>query len=142
MDIEKYPGSGANTVNFGHVKNPQQVKFLDAKRVENSTDGGVGPDLIYRDPWGNPYVISMDLSEDEKCLDAYYSLQAVSQNNGATGFNGLVNPTDSSGNGNNFALSGGVMVWSLGPDGKIGSSGGLIGKANLNFNKDNILSWK
>src|SRR5438477_7017142 len=29
MDAEKYPNTGAQTVNFGHAKNTQQIKFLN-----------------------------------------------------------------------------------------------------------------
>ena len=36
--------------------------------------------LVYRDPWGNPYIITMDLNYDEQCQDAFYCQQAVSQN--------------------------------------------------------------
>jgi hypothetical protein len=31
--------------------------------------------LVYRDPWGNPYVITMDLNYDGLCKDAFYCLQ-------------------------------------------------------------------
>ena len=54
--------------------------------------GGVDVNGVYRDPWGNPYIISMDLNYDENCKDAFYSLQSVSQENGQTGWNGLINP--------------------------------------------------
>ena len=57
---------------------------------------GVGNDLVYRDPWGNPYVISMDLNYDEQCQDAFYCLTMVSSpnppGNPTSGLNGLINP--------------------------------------------------
>ena len=56
---------------------------------------GVGNDLVYRDPWGNPYVITMDLNYDEQCQDAFYSLNMVSSSspgNANSGINGLINP--------------------------------------------------
>jgi prepilin-type N-terminal cleavage/methylation domain-containing protein len=132
MDFEAYP-SGGVTVNNQHVKNSQQIKFLQAKMTDDSGVGGVDPGLVYRDPWGNPYVISMDLNYDDKCTDALYGLTAVSQQAGTTGFNGLTQFTT-----NTFDLNGGVMVWSLGPD--KGASTGA--KANQGVNKDNVLSWK
>ncbi len=53
--------------NWNHQKNPQQTLFLNAKMGDAyNTNGVVGPDLVYRDPWGNPYVISMDLNYDEQ----------------------------------------------------------------------------
>ena len=48
---------------------------------------------VYRDPWGNPYIITMDLSYDDQCSDFLYSHQVVSQISGQTGLNGLFNPT-------------------------------------------------
>jgi len=148
MDITNYPGQTTATVNANHQSNPQQTKFLNAKMSgwDPSQPGapvpGVGNDLVYRDPWGNPYIISMDLNYDELCMDAMYGLKLVSQNplaNNGVGFNGLVNPNTGSPTGaNNFEFHGKVMVWSAGPDGKIDPAGA----ANAGYNKDNVLSWK
>jgi len=137
MDLET-DGSGNPTVNKGHVKNPGQMKLLNATMVTGTTDPGVGSDLVYRDPWGNPYIISLDLNYDEQCKDALYGRQGVSQQAGATGFNGLVNSTDTGGNDDNFLHRGGVMVWSLGPD----KTAVANANANVGANRDNILSWK
>jgi prepilin-type N-terminal cleavage/methylation domain-containing protein len=133
MDITSYPGGGA-TINNGHQKNPKQVKYLNAKPASDTTSPGVGTDLVYRDPWGNPYVITMDLNYDDMCKDALYCTNNVS--NG--GLNGLVDPTDPTGADNNWEYRGKVMVWSAGPDGKIDPNF----KANTGFNKDNVLSWQ
>jgi prepilin-type N-terminal cleavage/methylation domain-containing protein len=141
MDIDsQFLPSGAANPNWNHVKNPQKLALLNAKQVGDITLGGVGPDGIYRDPWGNPYIITIDLTFDDKCKDAFYRLQSVSQptTGGSAGINGLSNPTDANGSGNNFDYTGTVMVWSAGPDGKIDATF----KANLGVNKDNILSWK
>ena len=40
--------------------------FLNATMSGDPTLPGVGPDLVYRDPWGNPYIITMDLNYDEQ----------------------------------------------------------------------------
>jgi len=69
MDIDKFPLTGLPTCNAGHVKNSQQTKFLNAQQVSDPTLPGVGPDLVYRDPWGNPYIISMDLNYNETTQD-------------------------------------------------------------------------
>ena len=137
MDITDNALFPAAVVNINHQKNPKQVKYLKAKMVPNTTDSGVGTDLVYRDPWGNPYVISMDLNYDEQTGDSFYSRQAVSQSGGQTGYNGLFNPT-AGGNTDNFQFHGKVMVWSAGQDGEINS--GI--KANIGVNKDNVLSWQ
>jgi prepilin-type N-terminal cleavage/methylation domain-containing protein len=126
------------TVNAGHVKNPQRTPFINPKRVNDKVSPGVGQDLIYRDPWGNPYIITFDLNYDQKTRDVFYRMKNVSQQTGANGFNGLVNSTDVGGTGDHFDCNATVMVWSLGPDKKaqLGAS------ATIGANKDNILSWK
>ena len=132
MDFTSYPGSGASTVNFSHVKNPQQTKFLNAKMSGDTSSPGVGTDLIYRDPWGNPYVISMDLTFNDLCEDAFYKLSGISSG----GINGLILQSDG-----NYAFRGKVMVWSAGPDGKISPLSSLA-PAKTPPNKDNVLSWQ
>jgi len=136
---ETYPyDPNVRTVNYQNVKNPQKRVFLTANMVTDTRTGGVGPDLVYRDPWGNPYIISFDLSYDEKTRDAFYRLKQVSQSNGAAGFNGLANSTLGSPNGDFFDCGSRFMVWSAGPDKMIDPSV----KANVGANKDNVLSWK
>jgi prepilin-type N-terminal cleavage/methylation domain-containing protein len=133
MDLTNYPGGGP-TVNMNHVKNPQQQHFLAPHMSGDTSSPGVGTDLVYRDPWGNPYIITMDLNYDEMCKDSFYSANVVS----GGGLNGLVDPTDPTGADNNWEYHGKVMVWSAGPDGKVDSNS----PANQGANKDNILSWK
>ena len=141
MDLERYPSGASNTVNFGHVKNTQRSVFLNAKMVGDSVSPGVGQDLVYRDPWGNPYIITMDLNYDGNCADAFYKQHVVSQNNGAAGFNGLFNVTSTSGATDDFEYHGGVMVWSLGPDKLASNTNPPGGNAVQGVNKDNVLSW-
>jgi len=137
MDREKYP-NGTPTVNFGHVKNPRKNAYLTGVDiVQATTMPGLGPDLIFRDPWGNPYIISFDLNYDENCADALYEKSAVSRETKNSGYNGLINSADPSGVSDAFQYHGGVMIWSLGPD----KSGGQ-NAANIAPNRDNILGWK
>ncbi|MGD0746128.1 MAG: prepilin-type N-terminal cleavage/methylation domain-containing protein [Verrucomicrobiota bacterium] len=133
MDITSYT-NGAPTANFNHQKNPQQTKFLNAKFTDNVTQGGVGPDLVYRDPWGNPYIISMDLNYDDNCNDSFYSLNQVS----GGGINGFVNPDGAAATTDNWQYHGKVMVWSAGPDGQIDPTVSTTSGAN----RDNVLSWQ
>ena len=140
MDLTNYPGTSMPTINTNYQKNPQQHIFLNAKMSgwDSSQSGtplpGVGTDLVYRDPWGNPYVITMDLNYNEMCVDAFYGKNAVS----ASSLNGLIQDPGVAGP-DNWAYRGKVMVWSAGPDGKIDNSGS---NANQGANRDNILSWK
>ena len=134
-DLEKFR-DGGNTVNAGHSQNPQREVFLNAKEVSDVKTGGVGRDGVYRDPWGNPYIITVDLNYDNKCRDGFYRNPSVSRNlKTGGGFNGLaVSETDATA----YEARVTVQVWSLGPDG--------LANANIpadqGANKDNILSWK
>jgi prepilin-type N-terminal cleavage/methylation domain-containing protein len=140
LDVETYPGTATPTVNQFHVKNPKKTQYLNAKRVSDLVSSGVGNDLVYRDPWGNPYIITFDLNYDEKARDAFYRDPSVSRDlsdtSGNRGLNGLIRnsalpmPV--------FEAGAPVMIWSLGPDKKL--SPGV--PANQGFNKDNVLSWK
>jgi prepilin-type N-terminal cleavage/methylation domain-containing protein len=141
MDKETVLAYGTNTVNAGHVKNPQKTSFLNPAIVSDQVSPGVGSDLVYRDPWGNPYIISFCVDDDQTTHDAFYRQWAVahdpSQPPGSpVGLLGLVNT--GKGKSDNFGLSGQVMIWSAGPDKRINSN--LPG--NKGANLDNVLSWK
>jgi prepilin-type N-terminal cleavage/methylation domain-containing protein len=138
MDMTNYPSGGA-TINVGYQKNPQQTVFLTAKMSGwDVTQGkplpGVDNNLVYRDPWGNPYIISLDMNYDGQCRDAFYGLNKVSHG----GFSGLSNPDGSTATTDNWEYHGKVMVWSAGPDGKVDSNL----PATAAPNKDNVLSWQ
>jgi prepilin-type N-terminal cleavage/methylation domain-containing protein len=131
MDITNYP-SGAATVNNGHQKNPKQTKYLNAKMSGDTSSPGVGTDLVYRDPWGNPYIISMDLNYDDMTKDAWYGLDSSSHG----GLTGLINPDGASANTDNWQYRGKVMVWSA------GSKGIDFGDLSNDWeNKHHVISW-
>lgn len=112
--------AGNPTLNAGHILNPQRFVALHVKQTDSVTKGGIGPDLVYRDPWGNPYIITFDLNYDNICQDGfYYPL--------TKGANPMLPHVS-------------VMIWSFGPDGKVNTSRS-VGQ-NGGENKDNILSWK
>jgi hypothetical protein len=138
MDLTNFPGGGP-TVNVGHQKNAQQRIFLNAKQVSDTTSPGIGTDLNYRDPWGNPYIISIDLNADNKCEDAFYASAAVSAGIGG-GLNGLTLQSDG-----NYAFHGNVMVWSMGPNGPYYHSPSTFNAsapATDSSNKNHVLSWQ
>lgn len=128
MDKETFPGGGS-TVNAGHVINTKRISLLNATPASDSTSPGLGQDGVYRDPWGNPYIITLDMNMDEKCEDSFYSRDNVS-GGGAAGLS-------AGAAANQWFYSGSAMVWSAGADKKI-----EIGPANKGLNRDNICSWK
>lgn len=143
LDLENF-GNGNPTINVGHIKNPNKTSLLPAKMSGNTSSPGVGLDGVYRDPWGNPYVITIDLNGDGKARDAFYSDPNVSADpsNPNGGLQGLIKRTLPSGV-SVFEWAAPVMVWSAGPDKMIdpNPSNSANGKANKGVNKDNILSW-
>ena len=119
FDLEKYP-NGQPTVNVGHVKNPQRnIGYLAAYFVSDTVSPGIGSDGVYRDPWGDPYIITIDLNNDGKTRDAFYRARSVSQiaSGAPAGYFGSFNSYDSpAGNGDHYECNSPVMVWSAGPD--------------------------
>jgi hypothetical protein len=156
MDMTQFPNGTPVQANLNHAKNPRQVHYLNARLSGYNYQAndaqplaGVDNTGVYRDPWGNPYKITMDLSYDDHCSDLLYSMQTVSQNPplpgpyNQQGFNGLSNPNPPTPLAGPYGLdeylyNGKVMVWSAGPDRKYRNDL----PANTGENKDNILSWQ
>jgi len=127
--------NGRPTSNRSHRMNPKKVNFLNAKDVTSTTQGGVGTDGVFRDPWGSPYIVTVDATYDGKTIDAFYGQGGVSAPTKADNNEGLNGLTRVKGG---YQANSSVLVWSLGPDG-LASAGE---KANQGTNKDNILSWQ
>ncbi len=142
MDMTQFP-NGKDTVNVNHSRNPEKIPFLAVKQSGDTNSPGLGLDGVYRDPWGNPYIITLDLNNDTKCRDAFYCLASVSEitSSSTSGLNRLFRstppPYTSPETRDAFEAQTNVMVWSLGPDGKADRTQ----KANEGANKDNIPSW-
>jgi hypothetical protein len=104
-------------------------------------------DGVYRDPWGNPYIITLDLNYDNKCRDALYRWDATSSRKPRDGDPvGVLGLYQNAGK-NTFEAPDSVMVWSMGPDGKAVAVDSnfplpLVPLAPEPPDKDNILSWK
>jgi hypothetical protein len=120
LDMDK----GAN---LKHVRNPRRHSFYSAKMVPGTTSPGLSSDDdVFRDPWGNPYIVSMDMNGDDLCVDAVYSKIAGADQVGLANVGGT------------NVLRGTIMIWSFGPDGKADPGTG----AKVGVNKDNVLSWQ
>jgi len=133
----------ANANNPLHRYNPRKIVFLNAKQLDAAEvkKQGIGGDGTFRDPWENPYIISMDTDQDGWCMDGFYSLAAVSRKVTTTGHEGWVenNPAaPPTGTPNVFRLRTESLAWSFGPDGKADAATA----ANAGDNKDNITTWK
>jgi prepilin-type N-terminal cleavage/methylation domain-containing protein len=126
--------SNPNAPKKGHSENRQGQVFLNAKAASDNATSGVGKDDgVYRDPWGSPYIITVDLNYDNAARDGFYRADKVSADpkQPTKGLNGFVRADRDS-----WEQRVGVMVWSMGPD-KMAE----LGPANAGKNKDNITSW-
>ncbi len=143
-----------NGINTAHAKNPKQTVYYKAAKMSSDPLGPVttvapiyrpGPagvstvDYQVRDPWGVPYMISLDLNYDGNTEDRFYRAGSVTQMaaGNLNGYNGLVDIAPAAAGNPKFVFKGPVMIWSSGPDKKFDPNV----KANLGVNKDNVLSW-
>lgn len=132
---------GTPTVNSDRSLNPNQTVFLSARQADAIGRPGIGPDGVYRDPWGSPYIVSVDLDFNDHCLDAMYRRENVSQQNGPNGYKTLFRLNGQS--GDQFGLQTSVMIWSFGPDRTADPN--LRADENdpnsMMGNADNVLGW-
>ncbi len=91
-----------------HVYNPQQINYYTGKLASAPVaagsalgGSGVGTDNILRDPWGLPYIITIDTSGDNRVFDPYLNQMYSAQYPGST-----------------LLVPGNAVVWSLGPTAK------------------------
>ena len=108
--------------NYQHRRNPKKTVFLNAKPALSSTTPGVDSEGVFRDGWGNPYVITIDMDDNGRCKDAVYSKLPDASKVGVNASGEVPLP---------------VIVWSYGPDGQYDESV----PADKGVNRDNILSW-
>ena len=139
----KYGAQMMQHPNYNHARNPRKEVFLNVKDSSKvGTPSAVDSTGVYRDPWGNPYFISLDLNYDDYTVDWMYGRAQVgaNKNNTQMGLNGLVVVPEYliPGTANAYGVRAPVAVWSMGPDGKADPNI----PANAGVNKDNILSWK
>ncbi|MEY2409331.1 MAG: hypothetical protein QOF48_2001 [Verrucomicrobiota bacterium] len=127
LDREIKDGSGTPIFNEGHSRNPRNLVLFHAKEVSSPSQPGIGPDLVFRDPWANPYIISIDMDDNNKVCDGFC------RQLGGAGFLNEFN-----GSSGSWELPRSVMIWSLGPDGMADPSA----PAKQGVNKDNIKSWE
>jgi prepilin-type N-terminal cleavage/methylation domain-containing protein len=125
-DIDKAPANILDNGGKGiRGRNPKKTSYVDARMSAGTAPGLSADDHVYRDPFGNPYIITIDVNGDDKCVDEYYS---------KFGGKGLSQNQDTK----KHELNAPVMIWSKGPDGRANASDG----PSQGSNKDNILGWQ
>lgn len=111
-------------VNFNSSLNPQHNVALNIKTARGYAPNGVSEnDGVYRDAWGHPFIVTLDMDYDNRVGDPF-------------GGNSVVTAT----NPNFRTINQSVIVWSMGPDGKADLS--LPANQKGTVNEDNIYSWR
>jgi len=116
-DANYYPESSTT---MQHIYNPHKTTEFRGKQAASTTSPGIGSDCIFRDPWGLPYIITLDLNYDGKCVDSVWAQQLY----------------PAAGN-NNFSVPGSSMIWSFGQLKTIA----LNQPPNSAINKHLLTSW-
>ena len=127
--------------NAKHARNPKKKKYVSPKDSGTATDvqgiPGLSASKIYRSPFGNEFIVTMDVNRNGYCGDFYYG----STNRFTNSVAGLViDRSLRSKAGDYHSLRGDVMIWTAGPDKLIESDPKAAGTANPDI--DNILSWQ
>jgi hypothetical protein len=128
--------------NRGNSRNPKKHKYLQPKEsgAKATTPGnyeadrdhypGLSGNRIYRDPFRNEFVISVDIDRDGYCEDQLYSSPAAISPQPL----GLVKHPD----GHNSVKGREVMIWTNGPDMLVDPTSDL----SSGVNGDNLRSWE
>jgi prepilin-type N-terminal cleavage/methylation domain-containing protein len=101
----EYETSGSQV--RAHIYNPNHDVLFQPKAIapgvvpagDAQWAPGLGSDEILRDPWGLPYMVTVDLSMDDRVLDPYLNMMYQAQ----------------FGANLNLYTPGHAVVWSLGP---------------------------
>ena len=101
-----YPECATNSGQvLGHIYNTHQAQLYTGTLAAGPAVPGVGPgspgvgaDDILRDPWGMPYIVTLDLNSDGRVLDPSLNAMYQAQSPGA-----------------NLYIPGPAVVWSFGP---------------------------
>jgi hypothetical protein len=113
-DAAYYP---ENTVTR-HTYNSHQISMYTGRPTTDTNSGGIDPYNILRDPWGTPYIITLDMNGDNQCTDTRTWAQLMGTNS--------------------FSVPGSVMIWSFGPLKTVD----LATRYNSPVNKKLVTSWK
>jgi prepilin-type N-terminal cleavage/methylation domain-containing protein len=96
----EYATNGSQVL--GHIYNPQQTAFYTGHAANGTNSAGIGADEVLRDPWGLPYIVTINLSGNGRVFDPWLNEMYEKQYPGSTLF-----------------TPGLAVVWSFGPNMKI-----------------------
>jgi hypothetical protein len=95
-DSDRWPESSGSAA---HIYNTNDNVYFSPRLASDTSSPGLGTDGVLRDPWGNPYIITVDLTGDNQCYDATLARAWH-----------LRHPGDA----RPYSVPGSVVVWSFG----------------------------
>jgi prepilin-type N-terminal cleavage/methylation domain-containing protein len=109
-------------LNAANAINTRQIAFINPPNVKNTAAprSGIGSDNQYYDPWGTPYLMAINGTYD----------------------NSLANPYGNNQGAGPDPLAIGVISWSLGQDGCLGTKQSGGGCDGVFTNSDDVISWQ
>jgi prepilin-type N-terminal cleavage/methylation domain-containing protein len=123
--------SGANApVNGVPAINPRAIVFISPPDVKDTTNprSGIGSNGQYYDPWGTPYVVTIDGNYDNQIANPY---------------------SDSDGSAGAAQLRSGVIAYSVGKNGALGGGSAASSKyaaesgtAGKYKHSSDVISWQ
>ncbi len=114
-DAAYYPETNAASQ---HLYNSRKITEFEGRPARDTNSPGIDANNILRDPWGMPYIMTLDLNGDGKCTDTRT-------------WSVLMNT-------NSFSVPGSSMIWSFGSLKQVD----LSTNYNSPINKHLLTSWQ
>lgn len=124
--------NGKPTPNADNKLNPDKRQLAVFQTTTDPHGPGLGPDGVLRDPWGNPYIIAVDLSGDFVTESWFKNCEKPPKLEPSSITGEVMTQSDY------FCVQLQEAIWSFGPDGKADPSL----KVSEGVNADNIYSWR
>jgi prepilin-type N-terminal cleavage/methylation domain-containing protein len=101
-----------------HTYNSRSLPEYNGRPTTDTNSPGIDANNILRDPWGTPYIITLDVNLTGQCTDTRTWAQLMGTSS--------------------FSVPGSAMIWSFGPAKMVD----LTTRYNSPVNKKLVTSWK
>ena len=109
-----------------HQYNPSKHVYFNARTSQATNMPGICTNGVLLDPWGMPYIVTVDLNSDHQCFDLFW-VEAYRNDPKMNG-----RPT--------FLIPGDAAVWSCGP--KKVYPNNNVPSSVLQLNSQTVRSWQ
>lgn len=131
MAARQHP-DGSPSVNADDYYNPDRGQVINPPLAADTKSPGLGPDGVFRDPWGNPYIVAVDVDANYVTESHFKGIEKPPVLPQATVTGEIQQQSDY------FCAQTRILVWSFGPDGKADPAL----KVTEGVNADNVYTWR